>query len=57
MHCDGKIKHPSKRAAKQFRRQRPRTAKQRIYRCPECGYWHLTNKRYSEQPKLGREWR
>lgn len=45
--CTGKMKHPSKEAAKRhLKRARSFSGRGniRVYRCPWCGYWHLGGK-------------
>jgi hypothetical protein len=42
----GKTPYASKADAKRgLKRVRQRVAVRRVYRCPECGLWHLTSQR------------
>lgn len=41
----GKVAYLSKQAAKHYVRQFLGGLVERIYRCPNCGNWHLTSQR------------
>jgi hypothetical protein len=41
----GKVAYLSKRAAKNYIRQFLGGLVERVYRCPNCGNWHLTSQR------------
>lgn len=47
MNCEEKCRYLSQRKAMEAIRKRQRdnrTLELRAYRCPHCGYWHMTSK-------------
>ncbi len=52
--CDHKARYTSKAAARSHLRKMRGGFRARIYRCPDCGDWHVTNHEKAKKGKLDR---
>jgi uncharacterized C2H2 Zn-finger protein len=49
----GKVSFRSKAEAKTMRRKIAHAGGRKLYRCPDCGMWHMTSMTLTEQEAKG----